>query len=251
MIYEKTNFHTYLSYLKEEQLHPKTKKAHHDGELRWGNVAKGSERFAAQIVVQVLVALIVDRLVDGFVAIKTLDGLEGFLPGHIIVKETMDVGVWLQFLQALAKTDNGVEDDEVLFAINYDCLVLLLAERQVGQKIHEALEDADVRYHIAIMMDERDVLVEPASFIILVADFITVAVVAEADAEILFATQRIVYFPAHLLCNVKVYTAGPHIGQQRIVAQGHDLEVIHTVWGVLKRCFCRADVLAGRGTGLF
>ena len=82
------------------------------------------QSFSAQVVVQVLVAGIADRLVADTAAIQSGDGLHGLLPGKVIVKVTVDLSVTLQMRQRLSEVADRVHHQEVTGCIDADSVIL-------------------------------------------------------------------------------------------------------------------------------
>ena len=67
-------------------------------------LSKGRQRltpFASQIVIEVFVVIITFRMVSYPVAAKSGNGLDGLLPGEVVIQITMDGGVPFQFHKTL------------------------------------------------------------------------------------------------------------------------------------------------------
>ena len=142
------------------------------------------QSFSAQVVVQVLVAGIADRLVADTAAIQSGDGLHGLLPGKVIVKVTVDLSVTLQMRQRLSEVADRVHHQVVAGYVDTDGAVLHLPECQIGQKVHESLKQADAALHFTVQVRYQGyVLAVDAPLVVGVAHLVAAGDVSEASAK--------------------------------------------------------------------
>lgn len=98
--------------------------------------------FLAQTIVQILVVAIPPRLVGGFALLYAKYVVGGDTSGLVVVKVAVYVIVFVEDGLRLGDVVYGVEDDIVRRMTDADGGVVLFAEGEIGEIVHEALEHA-------------------------------------------------------------------------------------------------------------
>ena len=102
-----------------------------------------------------------------------------------IVEITMDFLVHLQVFQCFFQVVHRVHHEVIARCVDADRIITRLFQRQVREKIHEALEHANTVLCFTMRMpDDRDVLTPDTALIIRIAHLVPARRVAEGKSEV-------------------------------------------------------------------
>ena len=116
--------------------------------------------------------MIVQRLVKQAFPEFRFQGFTGVPSCRVIVKETADSGVGLQYVFRFCKIGNGVQYDIVLRVQSWVLRIVFYSDGKEREVIHEALEQITHISRFAMLSDMGDVFRSNTPLEISVADFI-------------------------------------------------------------------------------
>ena len=169
----------------------------------------------AQVVVQVFVFTIVQRLVKQAFPEFRFQGFTGVPSCRVIVKVTADSGVGRQYAFRFREVGNGVQYDIVLRCQSRILRIVLHSNGEEREVIHEALKQITHISRFALLSDMGDVFRGDTPLEISVAHFISSCHIRKADGEIGFVGIHKPNFPAFSFGEFDVYSPFLQIGDER------------------------------------
>ena len=159
--------------------------------------------------------MIVQRLVKQAFPEFRFQGFTGVPSCRVIVKETADSGVGLQYVFRFCKIGNGVQYDIVLRVQSWVLRIVFYSDGKEREVIHEALEQITHISRFAMLSDMGDVFRSNTPLEISVAHFISSCHIRKADGKIGFVGIHKPKFPAFSFGEFNVYSPFLQIGDER------------------------------------
>ena len=169
---------------------------------------------AAQIIVQVVILTIVQRLVKQPFTELCLQVLTSIPSCRIVVKETADSGIGSQQVFRFRKIGNGVQYDIVLRVQSGVLRIVLHSDGKKRQIVHEALEQITHSTWFSTLSDMGDVFRGSASLEITVAHLISSCHIREADGKVSLVTMREMQFLTFSFGEFGIYPPFLQVRQQ-------------------------------------